>query len=445
MDQINNIRDIINSSMADLKSMTSIKGSEDMIRVHCDFVRHQIIVASESAIAHVNKYAAQLISKVDIHERAGIDQVACSENERAVIEKDAAYKVNQFLEYVQQVSTGSEPDSTRVDQLIEQAKDVKHNVQGRIKAARSLAFGNKEIVFHGVDIELLTCSELIGELAFRSISVPYSLDFSEMKSLNFNHVDAIWPIVSSDDERYFALIDGISTHCEFSCNYVCVVDRLGRTTASRALKSLISRSQATCTFADLLVVCDSSGEEGETTLSVFNGELKVVRQKRTANIYDFEWLRCNREYLFCVSCEDGCSEVHVFTLDGLELVTSLNFVFTDVSEVFVTNRNEVIVVSSLATDVSVAMLELNGERSLCVLKTVSFDQLYSESRVFFTNNLLVFWRSDELDWFDLEGSLCHKTTTENKPSDICEITISASCLIFHCAFGERFFILNSIK
>ena len=176
------------SMLGEIKLMTTnlvemMNRSEEKIREHCEYVRNDVQIATESMIAYVNKLHAQFMLEIDEYEKSCLLNLAKLVSEtgerarRTKLETDRF--VDDWIKYLHRFRI----DNSEVSEALDKAKSIKAELEMQESNFKFQIF-NKKLMRFDENKQTLLDASLLGKLSLDSIVAPFSIQFNEMSEFN---------------------------------------------------------------------------------------------------------------------------------------------------------------------------------------------------------------------------------------------------------------------
>ena len=179
---VDSLKSHLNEIKSTVQSLVQlVNQSEHKIKEHCDFVRHDVQLVTDSAYEYIDKFREQFMSEIDAYEKECLLHLAEMVNAQQFSSDEIKREMDTFIDeqarYLQQFSI----DDAKVTKDLEQAKQLKSKLDLKMMDMKAKLFKGKQIVFEENKAALE--SKMIGALRYPFLRVAKSYDFSDMKQL----------------------------------------------------------------------------------------------------------------------------------------------------------------------------------------------------------------------------------------------------------------------
>jgi len=196
---------------------SKLERPHEQIREHCNEIRNQIDIATETLIESINKYREQYINEVNLYEENCFKAFKCIENRENLYKllKENEFQVTKLNSYVNRPKVEEE----EVRALIQKCKIQEYQLKNQLKLIDGNLFGNQKPHFE--KINKFVDPAIIGRLNYENLIVINDLiDIEKIvtpkveKIIEHPSVDLALPLVtfngsgtteSSYDEKYLVL------------------------------------------------------------------------------------------------------------------------------------------------------------------------------------------------------------------------------------------------
>lgn len=188
---------------ADLKELNAkLNSPEQNIRDHCDALRNQIDIATETLIENINKFREQYINEINSYEEM------CHKNFKEFDKNEDLFKlikenedtIKNFNNYVNRPKI----EENEVKNLIQDGKVQEYKLKNQIKLIDAKLFGHQKPMFE--QINKFVDPSIIGRLNYENLIVANDLiDIDKIvkpkieKNIEHLNVDMALPLVSFND------------------------------------------------------------------------------------------------------------------------------------------------------------------------------------------------------------------------------------------------------
>ncbi len=201
-ENFDNLLETLNSDLKELNS--KLESPEQNIREHCDTIRNQIDLATETLIDNINKCREQYINEINSYEET------CYKNFRKLDTTEELYKliqenqeaISKFNSYVNKPRIEEE----EIKNLIQNAKIHEYKLKNQIKLVDGKIFGHQKPQFE--QINKFVDPSLIGHLIYENLIVANDLiDIDKIvkpkveKQVEHFNVDMALPLISFDSVK----------------------------------------------------------------------------------------------------------------------------------------------------------------------------------------------------------------------------------------------------
>ena len=275
---LNQLRD----TCSDIRQLTSVCSEADTIRAHCECVRHEVTAAKESAVECVTRFAEMLLLEVSVYEQECLSNLLMSRDpaKRAKC-LDETMHCEEFVSVQTKclASLTTALDEAEAERTLDTAERLRRDTEQRRVDIRADLFKNRLVAFRENKASAWT-RDLLGELCFSSIKVPFALDFKETRQLDWlaASVTARAAFVSiyslgDDAERLVGLYeqdqDASSSHS--SMPIMCVFSRQGSIVTETSTTTRQEHTDTWCYASE----CDTFDERAMRLL--YHSMLKEAR------------------------------------------------------------------------------------------------------------------------------------------------------------------------
>ena len=205
----NYLDELLNTLENDLKELISkIQYPEARIREHCEKVRNQIDLATETLIEKVSKFRENYLNEIDQYEKnclkifKELDKKETHNYQKLIKENES--RIQTLSCYVNQPKI----DEDKVKKLIEDAKLQEYNLKNQLKLLNGRLFGKEMPHFdeYNKSIE----SNIIGHLNYENlevfndmINVDKLIDPKVEKIIEHSNVSLALPLLTLKDSYYY--------------------------------------------------------------------------------------------------------------------------------------------------------------------------------------------------------------------------------------------------
>jgi len=209
---------LITNLSTDLNELISkLQYPEIKIREHCDKIRNQIDLATETLLEKIAKFREKFIDEINLYEKD------CSNSNNNHLDtksrdffqkiiKENEIKLNRFKSYVNRARIEEES----VKNLINEAKLQEYKLKNQLKLINGKLFGKKMPHFEELaSISKLVESSIIGRLNYESLVILNDLlDIEkiaqpkiEKQIEHTNNIDRALPLISNNNNNNTTLLD----------------------------------------------------------------------------------------------------------------------------------------------------------------------------------------------------------------------------------------------
>jgi len=214
-EKLDHLLDVLNS---DIKEMNSkLERPHEQIREHCNELRNQIDIATETLIESINKFREQYINEVNLFEENCSKSFKCIENRDEIykILKENEFQIQKLKNYVNKPKVNED----EVRGLIQKCKIQEYELKNQLKIIDGNLFGSQKPYFE--KINKFVDPAIIGRINYESLIVLNDLINIEKivnpkieKVIEHSNVDMALPLVTfngsdtnenSYDEKFLVL------------------------------------------------------------------------------------------------------------------------------------------------------------------------------------------------------------------------------------------------
>ena len=164
---VDSLKSHLNEIKSTVQSLVQlVNQSEHKIKEHCDFVRHDVQLVTDSAYEYIDKFREQFMSEIDAYEKECLLHLAEMVNAQQFSSDEIKREMDTFID--------------------EQAKQLKSKLDLKLMDMKAKLFKGKQIVFEENKAALE--SKMIGAVRFNSLRALKSYSFKYMKHLRFRDI-----------------------------------------------------------------------------------------------------------------------------------------------------------------------------------------------------------------------------------------------------------------